>query len=32
MTTVTREMIGAAHDVMLAKGDATLCMADYDEQ
>lgn len=24
MTTVTREMIGAAHDVMLAKGDFVL--------
>ena len=24
MTTVTREMIGAAHDVMLAKGDLVL--------
>ena len=24
MTTVTKEMIGAAHDVMLAKGDFVL--------
>ena len=27
MTTVTREMIGAAHDVMLAKGDFVLSAA-----
>ena len=27
MTTVTREMIGAAHDVMLAKGDFILSHA-----
>lgn len=27
MTTVTKEMIGAAHDVMLAKGDFVLSAA-----